>query len=134
MIVPSASDSGTLRAGLRTSPAVKVMLFQASAANSEPICAVQSPIRMPKPDSGEIPAAGGNTPTGVQALAKLPCTTAAFQPSRPPITMTPTRVPIFMVVKTFCTPLPYFRPRLLVQVTNVTRQSETTCAVDSDSA
>src|SRR5580692_478488 len=108
------------------------MLFQASAANSEPIWAVQSATKMPKPLSGEIPAAGGNTPTGVQAWEKLPCTTAAFQPNRQPITITPIRVPIFMVVKTFCTPLPYFRPRLLVQVTKATRHSDTSWAVDND--
>ena len=38
MTVPSASDSGMLRRGSFTSPAVKVMLFQASAENSEPVC------------------------------------------------------------------------------------------------
>src|SRR5471032_3688217 len=133
-MVPSANDKGTLRAGLRTSPAVKVMLFQASAANSEPIWAVHSPIRMPKLDKGEMPAAGGSTPTGVQGWEKLAFTASAFQPSRKPITITPTSVPIFMVVKTFCTPLPYFSPRLLVQVTKATRHSETTWAVDSDRA
>ena len=38
MIVPSASDSGMLRRGSFTSPAVKVMLFQASAEKSDPVC------------------------------------------------------------------------------------------------
>ena len=37
--MPSASESGTSRRGFFTSPAVKVMLFQASAENSEPTCA-----------------------------------------------------------------------------------------------
>src|ERR1700683_3227358 len=95
--VPRASDNGTLRAGLRTSPAVKVMLFQASAANSEPICEVQSAIKMPSPLSGEMPGDGGNTPTGVQACPKLAFTTMAFQPSKQPITATPIRVPILVV-------------------------------------
>ena len=34
--VPRASASGMFRCGSRTSPAVKVMLFQASQENSEP--------------------------------------------------------------------------------------------------
>ena len=41
MNVPSASDSGMLRRGSLTSPAVKVMLFQASAENSDPVCDTQ---------------------------------------------------------------------------------------------
>src|ERR1051325_10864490 len=134
MTVPSRSDRGTLRAGSRTSPAVKVTLFQASAANKEPIWAVHRPTKIPKTLKGEIPAAGGSTPTGVQASLKLPCTTAAFQPSRQPITITPTRVPIFILVKTFCMPLPYLSPRLLVQVTKATSDSDTTWAVESDKA
>ena len=36
MPVPRASDSGRLRLGLITSPAVKVTLFQASAENKDP--------------------------------------------------------------------------------------------------
>ena len=35
---PMTSDSGILRRGFFTSPAVKVMLFHASAENSEPTC------------------------------------------------------------------------------------------------
>src|SRR4029079_13592347 len=133
-MVPSASDSGTLRVGLRTSPAVKVTLFQESAANSEPICAVHRATMIKNALSGERPSACGGTPAGVQAWPKLPCTTAAFQPRRQPITITPTKVPIFMLVNTFCVPLPYLSPRLLVQVTKATRNSDRICAVDSDTA
>ena len=42
MPVPSASESGTSRRGSFTSPAVKVMLFQASEVKSEPICATRA--------------------------------------------------------------------------------------------
>ena len=38
MNVPRASDSGMLRRGSLTSPAVKVMLFHASAEKSDPVC------------------------------------------------------------------------------------------------
>src|SRR4029453_4869268 len=41
MPVPSARDSGMWRRGSLTSPAVNVMLFQASAENSEPVCDTQ---------------------------------------------------------------------------------------------
>jgi len=36
--VPSTSESGIFRLGFLTSPAVKVMLFHASAENSDPVC------------------------------------------------------------------------------------------------
>src|SRR5437868_13335298 len=48
-IVPNASDSGTLRRGLTTSPAVKVILFHASAEKSEFVCATQIATNSPNP-------------------------------------------------------------------------------------
>ena len=48
MAVPSASESGTSRRGFFTSPAVKVMLFQASAEKSEPTCATPNATKRPK--------------------------------------------------------------------------------------
>src|SRR5256885_11331466 len=47
-MVPSASDNGTLRRGSFTSPAVKVMLFQASAEKSELVWAKQMTTKRPK--------------------------------------------------------------------------------------
>ena len=44
--VPSASESGKLRLGFFTSPAVKVTLFQASAEKSEPTCATASTVKV----------------------------------------------------------------------------------------
>src|ERR1051326_6288373 len=43
--VPNASESGTLRRGLMTSPAAKVMLFHASPEKSELVCATQMPTK-----------------------------------------------------------------------------------------
>ena len=45
--VPSASDSGRLRLGFFTSPAVNVTLFQASAEKSDPTCATARMVRVP---------------------------------------------------------------------------------------
>ncbi len=46
--VPAASESGMLRRGSFTSPAVKVMLFQASEEKSEPTWATQNATSRPK--------------------------------------------------------------------------------------
>src|SRR5215210_4348696 len=46
--VPKASDKGILRLGFLTSPAVKVMLFHASAEKSELVCATQMATNNPK--------------------------------------------------------------------------------------
>ena len=50
-----ASESGRLRRGFFTSPAVKVMLCQASAEKSEPVCATQIATNSPKAVVGAEP-------------------------------------------------------------------------------
>src|ERR1700732_1912946 len=55
-IVPNANESGTLRRGLMTSPAVKVMLFQASAEKSEFVWATQIPTKRPNAVAAVRPA------------------------------------------------------------------------------
>ena len=55
MNVPSASDSGMLRRGSFTSPAVNVMLFQASAEKSDPVCDTQ--IATNRPNAVDAPTA-----------------------------------------------------------------------------
>ena len=45
--VPSASESGRLRFGFFTSPAVKVTLFQASAENKDRVWATASMVKVP---------------------------------------------------------------------------------------
>ncbi len=69
--VPSASDSGMLRRGFFTSPAVKVMLFQASAENSEPVCATQMPTNSPNAVAAVSPGAISPLPRGVHRSPKL---------------------------------------------------------------
>ena len=46
--VPAARESGILRRGFLTSPAVNVMLFQASEEKSEPTWATQNATNRPK--------------------------------------------------------------------------------------
>src|SRR5271170_7430047 len=67
--VPSASDSGRLRLGFFTSPAVKVTLFQASAENSDPTWATARIVRTP------TSATGPPTPTctGCRIHGIAPC-------------------------------------------------------------
>ena len=52
MAVPTASETGISRLGFFTSPAVNVMLFQASAEKSDPTCETPNAISKPKkPDA-----------------------------------------------------------------------------------
>ena len=56
--VPKASESGTFRRGSRTSPAVNVILFHASAENSDPVCATRG---QPKAQTQSLVLAPGPT-------------------------------------------------------------------------
>ena len=72
MTVPSASDSGMLRLGSFTSPAVNVMLFQASAEKSEPVCDTQmADEQTERGDGRQRRARCRPAPRGVQKLPKL---------------------------------------------------------------
>ena len=92
-----------LRVGLRTSPAVKVMLFQASEENSEPTWETHKAMKSPKAVAAERPAAMGVTPRGVQKSPKLAWTAGAFQPRMRVTKMRPSRATILLEVKTFWT-------------------------------
>src|SRR5271156_5711101 len=59
MPVPMASESGRLRRGFFTSPAVKVMSCQESAEKSEPVCATQIATSRPKAVVALSPVASG---------------------------------------------------------------------------
>ena len=118
--VPSASDSGMLRRGSFTSPAVNVMLFQASAEKSDPVCETQmrdeqaerasaadrpgtmSTCAARRPEVAEVVGDRGVVPAEQQADAGS----------------APTSAPVFAVVKTFWMIWPYSRPRVLVQVSS----------------
>src|SRR5205823_7373786 len=67
-----------LRRGSFTSPAVKVMLFHASAEKSELVCATQMPTKRPKAVAAVRPCpTGSRPPRGVQRSPKLACAATA---------------------------------------------------------
>src|ERR1700681_3326883 len=108
--VPKASDSGTLRRGVRTSPGVNVMLFHASAENSEPVWATHKATSRPNEVSGVNPEAMGLNPRGVHKSPKFPATAARFHPKKMPSPISPNNEQIYATVETFCTRLPYSIP------------------------
>src|ERR1039457_6141281 len=106
--VPAASERGMLRRGFFTSPAVKVMLFQASEENREPTCPTQNatnkPIAPPVAASvgrKDISGLIGETPCGVQRLEKLARTASALRPRNKPMMSRVSRESILAEVKTF---------------------------------
>src|SRR5207249_4988939 len=103
---PNASDNGMFRFGFLTSPAVKVMLFQASAENREFVCATQIPTNNPNVviAVNELPA--GPTFSSVPRIFhKSPKFTFAiipdFHPRKIPKTTSRRSDPVFEIVKTF---------------------------------
>src|ERR1035441_2359612 len=132
--VPRASESGMLRWGERTSPAVKVMLFQASEEKSEPTWETHKATKSPKAVAALRPAAMGVTPRGDQKSLKLACTAEAFQPRKSVTTIRPSSAAILLDVKTFWTMRPYSRPWLLVQVRKTMTAMPSSWAVESERA
>src|ERR1700753_3381034 len=117
MPVPSASESGKLRLGLRTSAAVKVTLFHASAENSAPTIATPISVSVPML---QIEASGGYgciAPSEAprQKSVKLAECAADVEYAKPSNTRHASE-PTFATVKTFCTTLPTPMPRVLIQV------------------
>ncbi len=134
MPVPSASESGMFRRGSFTSPAVKVMLFQASAENSEPVCEMHTATNRPNVVIAVNPGTMSSVPRTVHRLPKLSATAARFQPSATPTRIRPISAPVFASKKMFWMILPYSRPRVFVQVRSAMSRQPTSCVVDSDSA
>src|SRR2546430_15910623 len=92
--VPPNSESGMVRLGSRTSPAVKVILFQASEENSDPTWAAQMATSRPKAPpaavTGEMNDKSGLisvTPRGVQKSPKLALNASALPPMKTQITI-----------------------------------------------
>ena len=83
-LVPRPSASGILRRGLRTSPAVNVILFQASEEKSDPVCVTQSATNRPKADAAVRPSSVSPITDldgrGLQRSPKLPEAAPVFQP------------------------------------------------------
>jgi len=79
-----------LRFGLRTSPAVNVTLFQASAENSAPTMATPTTRMVSKPQLAFR-----------QKPLKFSETACGFRPSRNPNAIRPSRAAVLANVKTF---------------------------------
>src|SRR5581483_9227208 len=111
--VPNKSESGIFRRGSRTSPAVNVMLFQASAENSEPTCPTQIAITIPSapavaetaPTNGKSDVIG-EIAVGVQKFAKLAWSASALCPKKMPSTTNANSDSVFADVNTFWMILP----------------------------
>src|SRR5215471_17311560 len=96
---PSARESGRFRLGLRTSPAVKVTLFQASEENSDPTIA--TPTSRTVSRLHELLR---------QKASKFEATAAGLRPTRKPAAISPRIAATFATVNTFCTIAPVRRP------------------------
>src|SRR4029434_6235607 len=106
--VPKASDNGRLRRGFLTSPAVNVMLFQASAEKSEPTCATQTAINSPSaPPVADTDATNdrsdliGDTTPSVQKFVKLALSASPLRPINRPRAISARRDSVFAEVNTF---------------------------------
>ena len=97
-----------MRLGSRTSPAVKVMLFQASEENSEPTWATQIATSRPKAPpaavTGEMNDKSGLisvTPRGVQKSPKFALSASELRPMRTPMTISAASDSVLADVKMF---------------------------------
>ena len=118
-----------------TSPAVKVMLFQASAEKSEFVCATQMPTKSPKAVTALNPCPTScKPPRNVQKSLKFAAPAPDLKPTMMPSTISAMSAPVFAVVKTFWTSLPSFRPRVFMNVRSAIMARPTAWAVESDSA
>ncbi len=115
---PTPSESGRLRRGLRTSPAVKVTLFQASEEKSAPTIATPTRRTVSK-----------FQPELRQKPVKLAVTAAGLRPTRKPAPTRPKIAAILAKVKTFCTTAPVRMPRELEAVRNTIRAMASSCWV-----
>ncbi len=99
--VPSASESGKLRLGFFTSPAVNVTLFHASAENSDPTCAMASAVSVetstPPPTSCNVP----RLELCQKFAPKFAATAVAFRPRKIPKITSPSSAETLAAVKTF---------------------------------
>ena len=104
--VPSASESGRLRLGFFTSPAVKVTLFHASAENSDPTCATARIVSVPTitigPPTPTCTACCAPSPALCQKFApKFAARACALRPSANPNTANPSSAETLAAVKMF---------------------------------
>ena len=118
-----------------TSPAVNVMLFQASAEKSEPVCATQ--MRDEEPERGR----GGQTaadcpanPRGVQKSVKLSRAGRRDSSRQQAEHDQPDERAGLRGGEDVLDELAVFRPRVFVHVRSAISSTPTNCAVESESA
>ena len=100
--MPKASESGRLRPGFFTSAAVKVTLFQASMAKSDPTIATPTSVSVPIIHVGLSGGYGCSTerPALRQKSVKFAARAAAVENQKPRSTSAASE-PIFATVKIF---------------------------------
>src|SRR5216684_1740435 len=93
--VPNASESGRLRLGFFTSPAVKVTLFHASAENNDPTCATPTATQTPTSPVNPICGKAASAPVLRQKLVKFAATAVALRPITIPTSTRPSSADVF---------------------------------------
>ena len=127
-----------LRFGFFTSPAVKVMLFQASEEKSEPTCATQKATS--SPNAPAVAAIGAamrevrldrrDVVRASRGRVKLAAMAAALRPTRMPSTIRASSDSVLAEVKMFWISLPRRMPRVLSQVRKTISRMPTSCCVE----
>ncbi len=141
MIVPNAMESATSRFGFFTSAAVKPILFQASAENSEPTCATPKATNKPNAPLAAVmvgtmllrkfaPGSMGCALRIVQKWPKFSVIAPAFLPTKIPKKINPRRDSVFALVKTFWISFPSRTPSVLMNVRNTIISTPTNCCTE----
>src|SRR2546430_1443818 len=135
--VRPASESGMVRFGSFTSPAVNVMLFQASEEKSDPTWAAQIAMSRPKTPlaavtEGMNDRSGlmGATSRGVQKSPKLAVSASELRPTRMPTTISAASDSVLADVKRFWMNLPSLSPRVLMNVSSTITTIAASCCVE----
>src|SRR4051812_24229061 len=111
---PTASESGRLRLGFLTSPAVKVTLFHASAENNDPTCATATTTNTPSNPLSPTEGNEANDPVFCQKFEKLAATACGLRAIVNPRHTKPSNAATFAIVKMFCTIAPVLTPKTLI--------------------
>ncbi len=138
MTVPNAMERATSRFGFFTSAAVKPILFQASAENSEPTCATPKATNNPKAPLAAVTLgiklfrkfAPGSMVCALriaQKWLKFSVMAPAFLPTKMARKINPRRDNAFALVNTFWISLPSRTPSVLMNVRNTIISTPTNC-------
>src|SRR5467141_4084022 len=141
MRVPKAIESATSRLGFFTSPAVKPMLFQASAEKSEPTCATPQAAKSPNAPEAAVtvgtrprrklaPGSSDCAPRMAQKWPKLSEIAAALRPIKTHTKIRPSRASVLALVKIFWMSLPMRTPCVLRNVRKTIIDIQTSCCTE----